>query len=162
MTMLSRRFSRTTVIAVHGASEEAQLRGDPRIGTEHLLLGLLRDAGAGPAGILGVDLAAARTALHSLDVQALQAFGVDPEGFAPLAVVRRKRHRALTSRAKAALQRTVVDAARTGSRRAEPVHLLAALLAGSRPDPALDVLDRLGIDADAVRARLDAGEAGAA
>ena len=160
--MFSRRLSRTTALAVQGAAEEAALRGDPRIGTEHLLLGLLRDPGAGPAGILGVDLMTARAALHSLDVQALQAFGVDAEGFGPVAVVRRKRHRAFTSRAKAALQRTVADAARTGSRRAEPVHLLAALLAGTRPDPALDVLDRLGIDADAVRARLDTGEAGAA
>jgi ATP-dependent Clp protease ATP-binding subunit ClpA len=162
MTMFSRRFSRSSVLAVHGAVEEAELRGDPRIGTEHLLLGLLRDAGSGPASILGVDLATARTALHALDVQALRAFGVDPEGFGPLTVVRRKRHLAFTSRAKAALERTVADAARTRSRRAEPVHLLAALLAGTRPDPALDVLDRLAIDVDAARARLDAGEAGAA
>jgi hypothetical protein len=92
----------------------------------------------------------------------MEGLGVEPEGFGPLAVVRRKRHRAFTSRAKAALERTVADAARTRTRRAEPVHLLAALLAGTRPDPALDVLDRLGIDADVVRARLDAGEAGAA
>jgi ATP-dependent Clp protease ATP-binding subunit ClpA len=162
MTMFNRRFSKDTVRAVHAAVDEAQLRDDPRIGTEHLLLGLLRDAGAGPAELLGVDLAAARDALHALDVQALRAVGVDPEGFGPLAVVRHKRHRSFTSRAKAALERTVADAARTRSRRAEPVHLLAALLAGSRPDPALDVLDQLGVDADAVRSRLAPGEAGAA
>ena len=40
MTVFNRRLSPDTVRAVHSAVEEARLRDDPRIGTEHLLLGL--------------------------------------------------------------------------------------------------------------------------
>jgi len=160
--MFNRRFTRASALAVQDAVEEATLRGDRRIGTEHLLLGLLHDPAAGPAAALGVDLDAGRDALHALDVDALQAVGVDPGDFRPLAVVREKRHRPFTSGAKAVLERTVTTAVRTKDRRIEPVDLLRALLAGQRPDPALDVLDGLGIDPDDVLVRLTTGEAGAA
>jgi len=160
--MVHRRFTRASALGVQHAVEEAALRGDRRIGTEHLLLGLLHDPAAGPAAALGVDLAAGRDALHALDVDALQAVGVDPGGFRPLAVGRDKRHRPFTSGAKAVLERTVTTAVRTKGRRIEPNDLLRALLAGQRPDPALDVLDRLGVDPDDVLSRLAAGEAGAA
>lgn len=157
MTVFSRRFARATGLAVQHALEESALRGDPRIGTEHLLLGLLRDPRAGPATALGVDLDRVREAVHALDVEALQAVGVDTGEFRPLATVRDRRRRPFTSGAKFALGRTAGEVARSKDRRIDPNHLLAGLLAGRRPDPALAVLDRLGIDPEAVRARLAAG-----
>ena len=160
--MFNRRFTRASALAVQGAVEEASLRGDRRIGTEHLLLGLLHDPAAGPAAALGVDLAAGRDALHALDVDALQAVNVDPGDFRPLAVVRERRHRPFTSGAKAVLERTVTTAAQAKGRRIEPNDLLRAVLGGQPPDPALDVLGRLGIDPGEVLARLADGEAGAA
>ncbi len=162
MSVFNRRFARASALAVQHAVEESALRGDRRIGTEHLLLGLLHDPAAGPAAALGVDLAATRDALHVLDVEALLAVGVDTGDFRPLAVVREKRHRSFTSGAKAVLERTATAVVATKGRRIEPNDLLRAVLSGQRPDPALEVLGRLGVDPDDVRGRLDAGEAGAA
>ncbi|WP_322899855.1 Clp protease N-terminal domain-containing protein, partial [Actinacidiphila rubida] len=49
------------------AREEAVLRGDRRIGTDHLLLALLHDGDAPPARALRVSLADGRAALEELD-----------------------------------------------------------------------------------------------
>ena len=43
------------------AAQEARRRGDRRLGTDHLLLGLLCDPDSSAAAALGVDLAAARS-----------------------------------------------------------------------------------------------------
>jgi hypothetical protein len=48
------RFAGATREAVRVSAEEASRRGDRRIGTDHLLLGLLHDSGS--AGALGVSL----------------------------------------------------------------------------------------------------------
>ena len=47
------------------AREEARRRGDRRVGTEHLVLGLLREPDI--AQVLGCDLGAAREALDTMD-----------------------------------------------------------------------------------------------
>ena len=56
--------------AVH-AREEARRRGDRRVGTDDLLLGLLREPAV--AQVLGCDLGAAREALDAMDRDALVA-----------------------------------------------------------------------------------------
>ncbi|MFC9329302.1 Clp protease N-terminal domain-containing protein [Kitasatospora sp. NPDC057015] len=81
-------FERFTVAArdtvVRAQEEAVELRHD-RVGTEHLLLGVLRQAGDPAAGVLlaaGLDLPTARAAVVGLlgtggDAQALAAIGVD-------------------------------------------------------------------------------------
>ena len=49
------------------AAEEAGRRGDRRIGTDHLLLGILHESTSDAAEALGVDLASARAADERLD-----------------------------------------------------------------------------------------------
>ena len=63
------------------AGEEARRRGDRRIGTDHVLLGLFED----PAieVVLGVTLQHARQGLESLDQEALGALGIGSGTDAP-------------------------------------------------------------------------------
>jgi ATP-dependent Clp protease ATP-binding subunit ClpA len=148
--------------AVAAALDEARRRGDRRMGTEHLLLGLLHDPASAPARALGVDLATARAALDALDRDALQAIGIGtdaaPDGPAGLP----RRHppvpaSALTSGGRAVVRRAV-DATTARTRHTGPRHLLLALLERGHPDPVAALVDRLGVDRAAVRGRVvDAG-----
>ncbi|OHV36944.1 MULTISPECIES: Clp protease N-terminal domain-containing protein [Pseudofrankia] len=70
------RFAPGARGVVGAALAEARLRGDRRIGTEHLLLGVLRHPGTDAARALGVGLAEARGALAMLDGDALAALGI--------------------------------------------------------------------------------------
>jgi ATP-dependent Clp protease ATP-binding subunit ClpA len=142
---------------VTAALDEARRRGDRRMGTEHLLLGLLRDPGSEPARALGVDLPAARHALDELELAALRTVGIDPGRVRGLAELPR-RHPPLTVAALTTGARTVVRLAVDGTtartRGSAPRHLLLALLDRGRPDPVAELVDHLGVDRDAVRARL--------
>ncbi|GIH26276.1 hypothetical protein Aph01nite_45860 [Acrocarpospora phusangensis] len=137
------------------AVEQARRRGGRRIGTEHLLLGLLTDPASPAARALGVDLATALDGLAALDAAALRAIGLTVE--APQA--RRGRHPAisatrLTTSARAAVNESI----RTTSRKNRDAHasgrLLLALLGQGRPDPVAELLDHLGVDRTGVRARI--------
>ncbi|SDM73590.1 Clp protease N-terminal domain-containing protein [Allokutzneria albata] len=149
-------------VAVKAAAEEARLRGDRRIGTEHLLLGLLTAAestGARTPGadVLGVDLAAARAALAELDAAALRAIGLDV-GQAPQA--RPRKHpavpaTALTTSARAAVNQAIKTTSRKDRNTQANTQLLLALLAHKRPDPVADLLDHLGVDRAVSRARIE-------
>jgi ATP-dependent Clp protease ATP-binding subunit ClpA len=146
------------------AREEARSRGDRRVGTDHLLLGLLRDPEI--ETVMHVTLESAREALYSLDRSALAAIGVIAEFEAPARADRampkrpsakelwkvRDRLR-LTPAAKAVLQ----EAARPMRRRQQITaqQVLLALMENREPDPAACLLDALGVDVVAVRARLD-------
>jgi ATP-dependent Clp protease ATP-binding subunit ClpA len=136
-------------LVVASALEEARRRGDRRLGTEHLLLGLLHDAGSAPAAALGLDLAGARRALDALDQRALRDLGIVVDAVEDLEPLRHPPvpPSAMTSTARAAL-------ARASKRARAPRDLLLALLDRDRPDPAAELLAELGVDADAVRARL--------
>ncbi|NUP68945.1 MAG: hypothetical protein HOW71_43015, partial [Nonomuraea sp.] len=93
---------------VSAALDEARERGDRRLGTEHLLLGLLRDPGSEPARALGVDLTGARAALDELDREALRSLGLDLGEAPPRPTPRRHPAipgTALTSSARAAVNR---------------------------------------------------------
>jgi ATP-dependent Clp protease ATP-binding subunit ClpA len=142
-------------LVMTSATEEARRRGDRRLGTDHLLLGLLRDADSPAAKALGVSLADARAAVDRLDAAALAAVGVQAETLgagAPAPFGRRLPP--LTSGAREVFKRAVDAArpARTG--RIDTAHFLLALLSLRRPDPAAELLDALGVDRAAVRQRL--------
>jgi ATP-dependent Clp protease ATP-binding subunit ClpA len=142
---------------VVAALEEARRRGDRRLGTDHLLLGLLHDADSEPARALGVDLIAARLALDSLDRRALRALGIDVDAVADRGPLKHPPVplSAVTSTARAVLARGV-RATTAGTRARAPRHLLLALLDRARPDPAAELLAELGVDAESVRAHLAA------
>jgi hypothetical protein len=148
----------TTYIA---AREEARRRGDRRVGTDHLLLGLLHDADV--ESIVGVSLDAARAATAALDHQALAAIGIPTDLDAPMLAPRElpsrptvkavmKDRLRLTPAAAAALR----EAGRP-SRRGRDItapSVLAALLENRSPDPAAELLTELKVDLAVVRARL--------
>jgi ATP-dependent Clp protease ATP-binding subunit ClpA len=150
------RFTKEAKLAVRSAMTEAEMRGDEYVGTEHLLLGVLV---ADPllADALSADLTVAREALHRADLEALAAAGVTLAPLDPLAGAARRRHLTFTSGARTALRRTLDEAVRCGERRLTPRHLLLAILAADRRDPARLLLGRLDVDVDAVRRRLGEG-----
>lgn len=149
------RFSKAARTVVVSAVAEAGRRGDHRVGTEHLLLGLLHDPASPAARALGTDLHAARNALRAMDVEALDAVGIAATHLPDRAPLHgRTGHVPFTSAAKSALARTLREATRRKDRRLEPVHLLLALLTSEAPDPAAALLARLDIDAGRVRDRL--------
>ena len=143
------------------AREEARRRGDRRIGTDHLLLGLLQDPVIESA--LGVTLATALAALESLDREALSAVGITHVFDAPLLPMREmplrptvnavlKDRLPLTPAAKATLQESRKPIRR--GRHITPQHVLLKLLDLEPPDPGAVLLAALSVDRAAVRQRL--------
>jgi ATP-dependent Clp protease ATP-binding subunit ClpA len=136
------------------ATEEAKRRGDRRIGTDHLLLGLLDDPSSVATRILGVDLVSARASADALDRAALASIGIDVGDRPPSTPARTRRRPPFTSGARAALKSSVDEAIRHKKRRIESHHLLLALLSREQPDPAAQLLETLGVDRAAARDRL--------
>jgi len=136
------------------AAEEARRRGDRRIGTDHLLLGLLHDPGSLAEQILGMDLDAAREASNALDRAALAAVGVDVGDFTPAATRPGRGRPPFTSAARAVLHGSVIEARDARARHIDERHLLLALLARTRPDPAAELLAALDVDPVEATARL--------
>jgi ATP-dependent Clp protease ATP-binding subunit ClpA len=151
-------------LVLTSAAEEARRRGDRRLGTDHLLLGLLHDEDGRAARALGVSLAGARAASAALDVAALAAVGIEIDGLGggtPVSFGRRLPP--LTSGARAVFKRAIDEARPVRNGRIGTVHFLRALLSLQRPDPAAELLDALGVDRATVRERLGGpagGEAG--
>jgi ATP-dependent Clp protease ATP-binding subunit ClpA len=142
-------------VVLGAAAEEAGRRGDRRLGTDHLLLGILHDPGSVPAQALGIDLQSARAAEDALDRVALAAVGIDVGGLGPIREVGRSRRLPpLTSGARAVFKRATEGARPRKSGRIETRHFLLALLERKRPDPAAELLHELGVDPVAVRGRL--------
>jgi hypothetical protein len=136
--------SKALDVALRRAGEEIARRGDRRVGTDHLLLGLLHDADV--AAALGVDVERARAVAGDLDQAALAAIGVDLGDDLPPARTRvRVGHVPLTSAARAAIGRAGAVADAEHVRRIEPRHLLAALREREEPDPAAVLLAALGV-----------------
>ena len=81
------KFAASTREAVRAGAEEAQRRGDRRIGTDHLLLGLLHDPAS--ADVLGITVADGREKSADLDRRALAAIGIDLDGYVPAPKLRR-------------------------------------------------------------------------
>jgi hypothetical protein len=159
------------------AREEARRRGDRRVGTEHLVLGLLREPDV--AQVLGCDLAAARDALDAMDRYALVAIGIDRALDAPPIPTREPELGGRRAIVKATLTdrlpmtpvaKRVMEAAAKDRRHsrgsgapwdASPrwsrERVLIALLSLEPPDPGAALLDALAVDRAGVSARL--GEA---
>ena len=149
------------------AREEARRRGDRRVGTEHLVLGLLREPDI--AQVLGCDLGAAREALDAIDRDALVAIGIDRALGAPPVPTREPALRGARPSLKAVLAdrlpmtpvaKRVLEQSGKGRHRrpAESrwsLHaVLAALLSLAPPDPGAALLDALGVDRSRVSERL--------
>jgi hypothetical protein len=147
--------------------EEARRRGDRRVGTEHLVLGLLREPDV--AEVLGRDLGAAREALDAMDRDALVAIGIDRALDAPPVPTREPAlggrrpslktvlmdHLPMTPVAKRALEQSGKDRRpRRSVDRWSRDRVLIALLSLVPPDPAAALLDALEVDRDEVRTRL--------
>lgn len=154
------------------AREEARRRGDRKVGTEHLILGLLREPGVVQA--LGCDLQTARDALDAMDRDALAAVGLGAAFTAPpipidepirrssrptLKAVLRDRL-PLTPAAKAALERAYKEIRRRGHHDG-PQQVLLTVLDLVPPDPAAQLIAALGVDRAAARQRLGVGRAAA-
>lgn len=149
------------------ACGEARRRGDRKVGTEHLVLALLRERAL--ADSLGVDLEVARVALEEMDGEALTAVGLgghlEPSRPDPPAVrtVRRPslkqllRNRVpLTPAAKTVLEQSWREMNRRGSHRSSG-RVLAELLELQRPDPAAELFARLGVEPGTAGKRLAGG-----
>lgn len=150
-------FSPETRDAYDAALDEAHRWGSRRVGTEHLLLGLLNAPDESSARALEVDLEQARAALHRLNREALAAIGVDVDGFwgSPPPAPPTPKRLPLTAAAKNILA-TARGLAAPSSRYITTRHCLEALLEREQPDPAAALLAELGVDRDRVRERLAA------
>ena len=157
--MVTRLSADARKMVLTSAAEEARRRGDRRLGTDHLLLGLLHDADSSVAQALGIDLESARTASDALDRAALTAVGVNVAHLGdPPQPVYARRLPPLTSGARAVLKSTIEETRHAKTQRIETRHFLLALLARERPDPAAELLQALGVDPSQVRNRLEASK----
>ena len=123
------------------AAEEASTLNHAYIGTEHLLLGLIRERPGVSGEVfhnLGVTLDHARGATQSLVGIGRQSAPAD---------------QTLTKRAAQAIERAVEEARRLNHRFVGTEHLLLGIIETSE-GAAVGVLDRLGIPADRVRAEV--------
>jgi hypothetical protein len=153
------------------AREEAWRRGDRRVGTEHLVLGLLREPALALA--LGCDLQTAREALDAMDRDALAAVGIGIAFNAPPIPIEEPIRRPPRPTFKAVLQdrlpmTPVAKAAMEKSykeiRRGHGVGLqqvLLTVLELEPPDPAAELIAALGVDHAVARQRLGMGRVAA-
>lgn len=147
------RFAQSARVAVEDARFEAGCRGDRRIGTEHLLIALLREEAIARA--VGADPGAAREAADKLDRAALAAVGLDightpVNGHAELG-----KHVPFTPAAKSVLRQTLAHAAAEKGKIITSRHMALALLDRVDPDPAAAILAALSVDRAAARDRLN-------
>jgi ATP-dependent Clp protease ATP-binding subunit ClpA len=153
------------------AREEARRRGDRKVGTEHLVLGLLREPVLVQA--LGCDLQTARDTLDAMDHDALAAVGIGAVLNAPpipidepirrpsrptfKAVLRDRLP--MTPAAKTALEKSYKEIRRRHD--VGPQQVLLTVLELEPPDPAAELIAALGVDRAAARQRLGVGRAAA-
>lgn len=146
------RFAEDVRLAVLEAAEEVSTRrGDPRLGTEHLLVGAVYvgDPVTEAFGLSADDL---RSRLAEWDVGALQAVGIDADVDVPPPPVGRRRgllplnHVRFNRGAKQALKRAAQICLDQGHRTIQVSHLLAALALGGRNDPAVRLLRASGVE----------------
>ena len=132
------------------AFEEAKRRGDARLGTDHVLLGALHDPRG--SGLVGADVADARSAMDRLDLAALAAVGIDTD--VPFTASRRGSKPRWSVGAQQVLRESVRDAKLRRAKVIDVASVLRSLLDRPAPDPAHELLAEIGVDADVVRTRL--------
>ena len=156
------RFTRAARQTVINAVAIAGERGDPRIGTEHLLAGVAGTASAAADLLdrMGAGSDRIRTAIDDLDTSALAAVGIDRDfirlGPAGTEWLLRKRHIPFNRAAKRVLEEALREALARNHRHIGSEHILAALTSTSTADPARRILDGLGIDVSVIRRDLRA------
>ena len=148
-------FAANARTVVRSAIDEARLRGDRRVGTDHLLLGLLGNADG--AALLGTSLDDGRRCARELDLRALAAIGFSGSELAHQAAIRTTGHLAFTAGARDVMRRIVALSAAERARQIGMNHLVLAVLERHDPDPATAMLHELGVDRERVRLRLLAG-----
>lgn len=148
------RFQAQAVRAVHVGVEEAERRGDPMIGSEHLLVGASNSPyGERLLSRFGITADQIRESLAERDKDALTAVGVSlPDHLVPIGggLVGR-RHRRFTRGAKNILKEALREAIDLGHRRIGVEHLLLAFSYAQPNDEAIHLLTRLDIDPGALR-----------
>jgi len=172
------RFTTEARATVVGAQQEARRLGSARIGTEHLLLGLLDQDGLAAEvltrhGVTRDAVAAAVIAAgggSELDADALSTLGIDLEAvrstveaaFGPGALdepsgrrSQQRGHIPFTPRAKKVLELGLREALAMGSRSIADGHIALGLVREGQ-GLAMKVLHDLGIDPQVLRAELRA------
>jgi ATP-dependent Clp protease ATP-binding subunit ClpC len=135
------RFSGEARRVIALAGEEAGALGHNYVGTEHLLLGLIREGGNSGATVLeslGISLGAVRQQVEEIIGKGPRA----PSGAVPF-----------TPRARKTLELSQREALRTGDRHVGGDHILAGLI-WEGEGVAAQVLIRLGADLGRVRQQL--------
>lgn len=134
------RFTHEVRDVVEKSVAEAGRRGDRKVTTEHLVIGVLHDPAI--AHEVGVTPDRARQVADRLDRDALAAIGLDVDAYGPLdsAVGGRL---PFAPGAKAALRGALTHCSAERGRRIEARHLLAALRDGAPPDPGAVLLAEL-------------------
>jgi ATP-dependent Clp protease ATP-binding subunit ClpA len=174
------RFTDDARAAVVAAQEEAAALRHGWIGTEHVLLGVLRGSGTGArllAGF-GIDAAAVHDDIvriigrgdEGIDRDALATLGIDLDAvrerveraFGPGALSRRGHcgsgHLPFTPRAKKALELALRDSLALGARAIRGEHLVLGLLREG-DGVAAQILNARGVTLDAARARVQGRDA---
>jgi ATP-dependent Clp protease ATP-binding subunit ClpC len=132
------RFTEHARLVVVNAQDEARKLGHPHIGSEHELLGLLRE----PETIAGRALAAAGLTVDDVRERVVAILGRRDEGTSG--------QMPFTPRAKAVLEGGLVEAQQLGHSEVGPEHLLLSLM--QRADGnGVRVLHEAGVQPDAVR-----------
>jgi ATP-dependent Clp protease ATP-binding subunit ClpA len=160
------KFTKEARSIVTVAVTEAERRGSPRVGTEHLLVAAV---GASPPfdlsalGPLNVGAEGIRDQLDRMDSASLASVGFDPDLLPP--ALRRAegadqskaiRHLPFTHGAKDVLVGSLRQAVDRGDRRIGVEHILLSLLAVPAEDPVASVLAYLGADPAEIRADIEA------
>ena len=151
------RFTKAAREVVVTAVAIADDRGDPRVGTEHLLAGVAATSSraADVLDRLGAGSEQVKTAISDLDRTALAAIGIDQDsvrlGPAANEWRRTKRHIPFNRAAKGALQGALREAVNLRHRYIGSEHILAALTSTGAEDPARRILAGLGVDVALLR-----------
>ncbi|PYI64149.1 hypothetical protein CVV68_22635 [Arthrobacter livingstonensis] len=152
------RFAPSARETVTSAVHEAQIRGDRRIGTDHLFIGMLHDQEIVDA--LGVTLRHALDVDADLDSTALRAIGLNISGAASAwSTPPRMSRTAFSTGAKNVMRSALATAVASHSGTIKVHHIAVALLRLKAPDPAAALAAGLGIDATEAIAKLTRSEA---
>lgn len=159
------KFTKEARTIVITAVTEAEKRGSPRVGSEHLLIA---SAGAplpfdrSLLGPLNVGAEGIRDQLDRMDSASLASVGFDPDLLRPeLRDMRSagksntRRHRPFTHGAKEVLKGSLRQTIERGDRTIGAEHVLLALLAVPPEDPVATIFASMEADPVAIREQID-------
>lgn len=142
------RFTPASREVILAANREAtEIRRDRHIGTEHLLIGIV-ESGTWPVRDL-LETQQLRDGLAAMDEAALASVGIaaDLTTGGIRSAMRARRHTPFTSGVKRRLERSLEVAYEYQHRHIEPNHILVAITTADERDPAIRLLDSIGVAA---------------